>query len=733
MTPPIEQARPPGPEDLADEAAPPGHPPPDANPDDAAALLQRARQEMGAGRARVAVGHLQQLLGLQPDHAEALNDLAMALSSLGQDAAALECIDEAVRRQPRSANVWNNRGGLLEALGRLDEAIEAYRRAVELTPFQAVPRFNLGDALRQVRRLDEAAAELRLAATLDPQLQPAWAALGTCALELGQPEAALGPLRQALALNPDDATACRRCADALFGIGEREAATARYEQAVALDPQQVEAWYGLGRVLASGQRTVEAMAAFRRGLALDAGHAPCLHELGKALFGLGSVEQAMPLLRQAAARSTGADLDTALLNLAVIAPGSPDEDNRSILQARQDWARQFPSQPPRSPRRRDGAGPLRVGYCSSFFTGANWMKPVWALVNHHQREQFEIYLFSDGPAEGIGADYHRHPGDRFFDIGPLSNEAAAACIAAQDLDLLVDLNGYSAPKRLPLYALRPAPILAGWFNLYATSGFDCFDYLIGDPHVIPGHETPWYTERVLRLPHSYLVFEVYHPAPPVAPTPMLGSGQLTLGCLASQYKITDQVVSSWAEILRRCPGVRLLIRNAGMGRADRQAHLRERFAACGVAPDRLLLEGPAEHRAFLQTYDRIDVALDPFPYSGGTTTMEALWQGVPVLTFDGDRWASRTSVSILRAAGLDEFVATDRQDYIERCVSLVQAGDTAGRLQALREGMRERLRASPVCDAAGQARSMEALYRQIIADGPRPPAAGPAEPPRAGG
>ena len=200
----------------------------------------------------------------------------------------------------------------------------------------------------------------------------------------------------------------------------------------------------------------------------------------------------------------------------------------------------------------------------------------------------------------------------------------------------------------------------------------------------------------------------------MAPAPVLKTGQLTIGCLASQYKLTDQVLATWSEILHRSPGTQLVVRNAALTRVEQQAHLCQRFAAYGIARERLGLRGGGEHYDFLETYDHIDFALDPFPYSGGTTTTEALWQGVPVVTFDGDRWASRTSVSLLRAAGLDEFVGRDRQDYIEICVRLAQAADTPARLQAFRDGIRQRLRNSPVCDVAALARSMESLYASLV-------------------
>jgi predicted O-linked N-acetylglucosamine transferase (SPINDLY family) len=294
-------------------------------------------------------------------------------------------------------------------------------------------------------------------------------------------------------------------------------------------------------------------------------------------------------------------------------------------------------------------------------------------------------------------------------------------VAANEIDLLIDLNGYSAPERLGLYELRPARWIVGWFNQYATSGLDSFDYLIGDAQVIPPEEELFYTERILRVPHSYLTFEVDYPVPDVVPPPVLSAARVTIGCLASQYKITDQVVQTWADLLHRCPDARLLIRNAALGRPQHQAHLQQRFAAWGIGQDRLLLEGPAEHFQFLRTYDRIDFALDPFPYNGGTTTLEALWQGVPVVTFAGDRWASRTSASLLRAAGLDEFVGSDCHEYREIAVQLARSPDTPERLRVFRAGARERLRRSPACDGKSFARAVEALYSEILETPDRPP------------
>jgi protein O-GlcNAc transferase len=675
--------------------------------------MQPAIDAQRAGRLEQAESAYRQVLAEQPDHAAAHHNLALLLLHRNQLDAALAHMQAAARLEPESVEILNNLGGLRERSGQLNEAIEAYQQAAAIAPESPVPHCNLGEALCKAWRMDEGIVALRAAATLDPNLPEAWAALGTALLDGGQPLAATAALQRAVQLRPEDDRSWCRLGDALQSLKRFEDAVEAYQQAIQRNPRGLDAWYGLGRALMEGGRIVQAVEAFQRCLAIEPRYGLALHDLGKSLFELGCLEQTLPLLRQAAEAGPAAVRQHALENIAIIVPGSPADDNRSILQSRQAWTRQWPSRPAPPPRARFEGEPLRIGFVSSFFHRPNWMKPVQVVLQHHDRQRFEIHLFCDGPINPLRTQFRLQDDDRIHGIQQLTNEAVAAAIAAEKIDILVDLNGYSAPPRMTLYPLRPAPVQVGWFNYYATSGLDSFDYLIGDKHVVPADEEAFYTERILRVPHSYLTFGVDYPVPDVAPSPLSAGNPLTFGSLASQYKLTGAVIETWSAILNGCPGARLLIRNKLLDQPEHQEFLRARFAAHGIPPNRLLLEGPAEHFEFLDTYRRIDVALDPFPYSGGTTTMEAIWQGVPVVTFDGDRWAARTSVSLLRSAGLDEFVGRDLQEYVQICTRLASSPDALQRLAALRTGLRNQLRRSPVCDGAGFTRAMEDLYRQI--------------------
>jgi predicted O-linked N-acetylglucosamine transferase (SPINDLY family) len=353
---------------------------------------------------------------------------------------------------------------------------------------------------------------------------------------------------------------------------------------------------------------------------------------------------------------------------------------------------------------------LRVGYLSAFFAARNWMKFVWGVINQHDRGRFEVHLLSDGPDFSVEDGYADHAEDRIWQIRGVPNAVLAQHIAAAGLDVLVDLNGYSDQHRLPLFLYRPARLQVSWMGMYGTTGVPEIDCLVGDDAVLPPEEEKFCCERVVRVPGSYLAFTVLYPVPEVAPPPSLVSGRVTFGCLASAYKLTEPSIAAYERILHAAPTSRLLLRNRTLGEVSNRTVLLDRFARHGIVAERLMLEDGTEHFEFLRTYDRVDVALDTFPYNGGTTTAEALWQGVPMLTYNGDRWASRTSRSLLLAGGLDEFVAADQAGFEAAAIALANAPDTPRRLAVLRAGMRDRLRTSAACDVTALCRSLEALY-----------------------
>ncbi len=567
-------------------------------------------------------------------------------------------------------------------------------------------------------RWEEAAACFQRIAEGDHDHSDALAAWGMALRAAKRKREAVAVLRQACALRPGDAELRCELGDAWQDLGYPREALPVYAEATRLAPALTRAWYAAGCAQVACGEFAAAVRSQREALRMAPEWSAARHNLGSALFKLGQVDEALDEFAEAA-RGPSPELSLAMASLVI--PGSPRADNATILQARRTWVKSLGAEARGTTAVRKGRpagrsvrpGKLRVGYVSSFFEKDNWMKPVWSLLNRHARQSFEIHLFSDAPAEAIKHGYAAHPDDRFHDISGRSNEAAATEITRAGLDLLVDLNGYSAPSRLPVYLRRPAPVIVGWFNLYATTGMPCFDYLIGDPVVIPPAEERYYVEKILRVPGSCLSFDVNYPVPEISSLQNHGNDAARFGCLAPLYKIPPPVIAAWSEILRRTPGATLLLKNTALGSADNRAFVERQFEKQGITAERLRLEGPAPHYEFLETYGKIDMALDTFPYNGGTTTTEAIWQGVPVVAFRGDRWVSRTSASILQAGGLGRFVTNNTEEYIRLAVELGTSPQARADLAELRREMRTLLRASPVCDAAAFAREMEGIYQRI--------------------
>lgn len=540
----------------------------------------------------------------------------------------------------------------------------------------------------------------------------------TTLLLRGAHEQALEILGPAILQYPENAALATRYADALYLGGRIAEARDTYRRACALDGTEFQAWYGCGCAEFAFEAYSSAIACFQRALALKPRNIDAHHYLGKSRFHLGEVDPAIEHFLFVAKAGDAMARRQALRQIAVIVPGSPLRGNAAILKARRKWAsleEKIERARKLAPARRYSRGKkLKIGYVSSFFNSRNWMKPVWGIINQHDRSVFEIHLFVDGDNPRSANGYRRHPDDSIHLIRDLSNQLAAKQIAAAGIDVLIDLNGYSAPQRLGLFMRKPAPICVGWFNMYATTGIRAFDYIIGDARVIPPEEERFYSERVLRVSGSYLAFSVLYAVPPVETPPCLRASEVTFGCLAPHYKVTDGVISAWAEILRAASNARILLKNSALGDPSNQAALHERFARFGVAQGQVILEGPAEHYGFLETYNRVDITLDTFPYNGGTTTAESLWQGVPVLAFRGDRWVDRISSSILIAAGLGDWVTASLEAYIQRAIALALSPDTPRLLSGLRARMREHLLTSPACDTITLCRDLESHYLAIV-------------------
>lgn len=488
-----------------------------------------------------------------------------------------------------------------------------------------------------------------------------------------------------------------------------------YDAIVGLGGATASIWNKIGDLLSLIGEFAQAIGAFEQAIEREPSNSATLHNLARAFFTLGDVDRSLGFLRQAAKLT---DQIHPWQGIANLVPNAPMSSNADILAARRDWATRLAESTSSSQngnrKRALGRGenirPLHVAYLSAHFAGRNYMKPVWGLINRHDRGAFRIDLLSDKNSESPFAGYQPDSSDLVTDVSALNDEQLTALVESREIDILVDLSAYSHQRRMSFFLQKVAPVTIAWFNMFGTSGFPAFDYIVGDKHVVLPEEELHYVERVVRLPCSYLTFQVDYPVPEVASLPCLATGRFTFGSLVSQYKITPPVLDAWAEILKRSPESALVLANSDLKSPHNRSYVQEQFESRGLRSEQLRFLPPTDHSSFLKYYDQIDLALDAFPYNGGTTTMEAIWQGVPVLTKRGDRWAARTSQSLLYECHLSDFVAVDSSSYVEQAVGWATNHSAWSHLSKLRCTMRDWLRASPVCDCERLTREMENLY-----------------------
>jgi predicted O-linked N-acetylglucosamine transferase (SPINDLY family) len=353
---------------------------------------------------------------------------------------------------------------------------------------------------------------------------------------------------------------------------------------------------------------------------------------------------------------------------------------------------------------------IRVGYVSSDFRRhpvGFFLQPV---LNSHDRAQVEVFCYSSHPQTDDLTEQLRSRADGWRTIASSDDDAAAELIRSDAIDILVDLGGHSGFNRLPTFARKPAPIQASWLGYADTTGLPNIDYLISDRFVCPEQEDGAVVEQVVRLPEAFLCYTPPEDAPPVPPLPALSRGHVTFGCFNNIAKVTPDVIRLWAEILRAVPESRLFLKTRSLGEHSVRSRYASLFAHHEVSPERVVFEGASPRADYLAAYGRVDIALDPFPFNGGTTTLDALWMGVPVISLQGDRPVCRLGASHLSAAGCGDLVVRSPQDYLQKAVAL--ASDVR-QLSHLRAALRRQVLDSPICDSSRFTRGLEKAYRAM--------------------
>jgi len=566
--------------------------------------------------------------------------------------------------------------------------------------------------LRRQGRPDDARAELQHAVAADPDCAEAHHQLGNLHKSEGRFLAAIASLQSAARLAPQNATIALNLGVACLKLEATAEAIACFERALKLEPQRPEAHNILGHALLAAGRCSEAIAQLELALKLRPGYGAAHDNLGRALKAQGRAAEGVGQHRQALAQTPDPKVHSNLLySLNLLSGIAPVE----VFAEHRRWAASYADGLATPLRRdRDLGRRLRVGFVSPDFVNhavAHFFAPVLA---HQDRDRFETYCYSDAAVPDETTEQFRRQTTHWRDIARLSDLAAWDLIRRDEIDILVDLAGHTANNRLLVFARRAAPVQVTWLGYPATTGLATMDYRLTDAISDPaGRTEAWHSEVLERLPEG---FSCYHPAadaPVVGPLPALEAGHLTFGCCNNFAKVTPEMIALWASILGDHPQSRLLLKSRGLADPATARRIHEAFGRAGITADRLCLDGQdRSRRDHLRLYQRVDVALDTSPYNGATTTCEALWMGVPVVTLAGDCHAARVGASFLSQIGRPEWVAASASDYRAICGRL---GADLPALAAERTGLRERMRRSSLCDGPGFVRRLEAAFEAMWA------------------
>ena len=495
---------------------------------------------------------------------------------------------------------------------------------------------------------------------------------------------------------------------ALLRLGEYRRATEQLQEACRRDPKSQDALNNLSAAQLKQGDPLAAEATCRRIISRTPSHAKAWTNLGLALCEQGRVAEGVAAMGQALEFAPEYPIarGNLLLNLNYIAT-----DGEELAGFHRRLCATLSAATPR-PRLRTPGEKVRLGYVSSDFRSHSVAYFMTAVVEGHDRSAFEVSCYSSTHAPDALTERFAQAADRFTDVADLTDAEAAARIQADGVDILVDLGGHTAGNRLGLFALRPAPIQVTYLGYPATTGCSFIDYRLVDALTDPPGTDRFATERLVRLPAPFLCYEAWPGAPAPAALPALARGHVTYGSFNHASKISDATVDLWCRILAGAPGSRLYLKARGVSAPDACTAMRRRFEAQGIDGTRITLQGlVGDLQAHLATYGEVDVALDTFPYHGTTTTCEALWMGVPVITLAGELHAARVGVSLLAAVGLQSLVAPTPEAYVGLALSLPKEPT---RLAALRARLRGIVAGSSLCDRARLVGGLEQAYRTML-------------------
>jgi len=651
---------------------------------------------------------------MKPDTPETWFNRGISHMEKGQYADAEECFRRTLALVPDSLETILNLGYALQMQDRSGDAEVAYRQTIALKPDYVEAHLSLGNLLYGLGHLAEAESAYRQAISINAGYDRAYYNLGNLLYGLGRLDEAEVAYSRSTAINPGHAEAHSNRGNALYALGRRGEAEAAYRQAIAIKADYGEAYYNLGNTLYDLGRLDEAESALRRAISINPENIEAHNNLGNALRELCHLEEAEAAYRHAI--TLNPEFVLAYSNLLLTLQCMYSRTIEDTFAEALNFGHRFESplkgkwggySNAREPEKR-----LKVGLVSGDLRNHPVGYFLEAVLQNLDQKSIALYAYANQSDHDALSERIRPYFEDWLVVKGLSDESLALRIRTDGIDILVDLAGHTADNRLMTFAHKPAPLQVTWLGYPNTTGLHAIDYIIADPVTAPPETEKFYTEKIWRLPDTTICFTPPDSNLEITSLPVLENGYITFGCFNNPVKLNDAVIACWAEILRAVPDSVLLLKNKQrFDCAAMRDSFRQRFVNRGIDPARLRFEGVSSRIDLIKSYQRIDIALDPFPYTGTTTTCEAAWMGAPTLTLKMMRGIySYNGELIMRSVGLDDWVAGSIDEYIGKTLKLCR---DIPRLAHIRSGLRAQLLSSPLCDAPRFAGNLDSALRSM--------------------
>lgn len=643
--------------------------------------------------------HFRKFLVNRPDSVDAHLGLAKVLYDRDRYDDAIAEFRQAIACGPQNTEILLTLGLVLQSHEDLDEAEKCYLQAIEVDPTLAAAHNNLGAIARKLGDSEQAISHFKRAIAEDPDYAQAHFNLGLVLKKASKYEESEQCFLKAIQLKPDFAEAYIDYGMLLQHFGKPEVAEEKYRRALELDPKLSATYVNLGVVLCHTGRFSEADSLFKAGSLIHPNDTGLLINWSNAQKDMGNIKVAIELLKNALT------IDPTLLgaysNLLFNQHYLPEWDDVQMLQDARDFGRQaeMRARPFQSwDNIRDPLRTIRIGFVSGDLRNhpvGYFLEGVLAAITADTLAKVDVYAFPTRACADAVSERLRSYCKGWHSAIELSDSEFCDIVRQERIDILIDLSGHTGYSRLGMFAWRPAPVQVSWLGYFATTGLPAMDYLIADPWTLPETEECNFVETIWRLPETRLCFTPPKEDIEVNALPAIKNGYVTFSCFNNLAKVSDRVIQAWARILAGTPGSRLLVKSQLKRDQEKTKEVFARFAINGISTNQLILEDYESRQNYFYAHHRVDIALDPFPYPGGTTTAESLWMGVPVLTLAGTHFLERQGVGLLANVGLENWIANDEEDYIAKALRL--AADIEN-LAKLRSALRQQALRSPIFD-----------------------------------